>query len=122
MPLSEEEQRILHEIERQLLEQDPAFARQVSSVVAGRHAARNCKVAAFTFVVGLVFMLATFAASWVLGAAGFAVMFASAVAFERNLRRLGRPGATGSGGGRGPWRALDEARRRVRERFRRERG
>lgn len=121
MPLSEEEQRILHEIERQLLEQDPAFARQVSSVVAGRHAARNCKVAAVTFVAGLVLMLATFAVSVVWGAAGFAVMFASAVAFERNLRRLGRAGLAPVSG-RGPWRALDEARRRMRERFRRDRG
>lgn len=121
MPLSEEEQRILHEIERQLLEQDPAFARQVSSVTAGRHAARNLKLAVVGFVAGLVFMLATFAVSVALGAAGFAVMFLSAVTFERNLRRLGRAGLT-IAPDRGPWRALAEARRRVRERFRRDRG
>lgn len=121
MPLSEEEQRILHEIERQLLEQDPAFVRQVSSVTAGRHAARNCKLAVVGFVVGLVFMLATFAVSVVLGAAGFALMFLSAVAFERNVRRLHRGGLT-IAPERRPWRAMAEASRRLRERFRRDRG
>ena len=42
VPLSEDEQRILHEIERRFYESDPAFASQVSQTTLYRHAGRNC--------------------------------------------------------------------------------
>ena len=38
MPLSEDEQRILHQIEQQFYESDPAFAQQVSQTTLYRHA------------------------------------------------------------------------------------
>ena len=40
MPLSEDEQRILHEIEQQFYETDPALARAVGSTSLYRHAFR----------------------------------------------------------------------------------
>ena len=43
MPLSEHEQKILEEIERQLYEQDPKFARNVASKAAKGHSARNLR-------------------------------------------------------------------------------
>ena len=41
MPLSEDEQRILQEIEQQLYASDPELAREVSSTTVYRHAGRN---------------------------------------------------------------------------------
>lgn len=122
MPLSEDEQRILSEIERSFYENDPAFARQVGSTTVYSHARRNLKWATLAFVGGLVVMVISFASSLVLGVVGFAIMLASAVWFERNLRRMGRaswksvsrtmPGGTFKS-------ALGDARSRMRDRFRR---
>ena len=49
MPLSEDEQRILDEIERSFYKHDPAFARNVSTATLTRQAGRNCKLAALVF-------------------------------------------------------------------------
>ncbi|NNN14837.1 MAG: DUF3040 domain-containing protein [Acidimicrobiaceae bacterium] len=92
MPLSEEEQRILQEIEKTFYDHDPAFADRVRSETVYRHTGRNIKWAIVAFVVGLVFTVATFAASVLLGLVGFAVMLGSAVYFEENIRKMGRAG------------------------------
>jgi hypothetical protein len=123
VPLSEDEQRILHEIERRFYESDPAFASQVSQTTLYRHAGRNCKWAALGFVAGLIFLLVSFAQSPFLGAIGFAGMVFSAVIFERNLRKMGRAGLqqiTESMKARNPGELLGDARRRLRERFKRD--
>ena len=123
MPLSEDEQRILHEIEQQFYESDPAFAREVGKTTLYRHAGRNLKWAALGFVCGFVLLLVSFASSLILGFAGFLVMLGSAVVFERNLRKMGRAG----------WRqvsdtmkthnlrgSMGDAGKRIRKRFKRE--
>jgi hypothetical protein len=92
VPLSEDEQRILSEIEQHLYASDPRLVREVSSTTVYRHAGRNLKWAAVGFVGGLVVMLATFTTSLVLAFAGFLGMLASAILFERNLRKMGRAG------------------------------
>jgi hypothetical protein len=92
VPLSEDEQRILHEIEQQLYESDHAFADKVRSTTLFRHAGRNLKWSALGFVAGLALLIASFASSVVLGFAGFLVMLGSAFVFERNLRKMGRAG------------------------------
>ena len=92
MPLSEDEQRILHEIEQQFYESDPAFAREVGSTTLYRHAGRNLKWAAAGFFCGFALLVASFASSLALGFAGFLVMLACAFVFERNLRKMGRAG------------------------------
>lgn len=92
MPLSEEEQRVLQEIEKNFYEHDPAFADRVRSETVYRHSGRNLKWAAFAFIVGLTLTLLTFAMSVALGVVGFFVMLASAVIFETNLRRVSRAG------------------------------
>ena len=123
MPLSEDEQRILHEIERQFYEQDPDFARGVSSTSLYTHAGRNLKWAALGFLAGLVFMLFSFASSVWVGALGFAVMLGCALVFERNLRKLGRAGwrqVTQAMGGGGVRNFVGDLGRRMRERFRRD--
>ncbi len=92
MPLSEDEQRILKEIEENLSATDPKLVQQVSDTTLYRHAARAIKWSAVGFVLGLVLMLFTFTSTLVLGVVGFAVMLGCALAIEHNLRKLGRAG------------------------------
>ena len=92
MPLSEDEQRILQEIEQQFYEHDPDLARAVGSTTVYSHAGRNLKWAALGFVAGFALMIVSFASSLVLGFAGFLVMLICAFLFERNLRKLGKAG------------------------------
>ena len=92
VPLSEDEQRILSEIEQQLYESDPALAREVGSTTVYSHASRNLRWAVFGFVVGLAVMIFTLTISFWLAFVGFAIMLGAALYFEQNARRLGRAG------------------------------
>ena len=123
MPLSEDEQRILHEIEQQFYESDPAFAREVGKTTLYRHAGRNLKWAALGFFCGLALLIATFASSLLLGFGGFLVMLASAIVFERNLRKMGRAGwqqVTGTMKGHNFRESLGDASKRIKRRFKRD--
>ena len=57
MPLSEEEQRILSEIERRFYASDPKTAHQLSTTTLYRHAGRNCKWAAAGFVAARLYRI-----------------------------------------------------------------
>ena len=92
MPLSEDEQRILAEIEEKLYESDPALAREVSSTTLYTHAFRNLKWAAVGFFVGVVVMIVTLAIHYWFAFGGFVIMLAAALFFEHNARKLGRVG------------------------------
>jgi len=123
VPLSEDEQRILQEIEQQLYASDPDLAHEVSSTTIYRHAGRNLKWAALGFVVGVVFMVSMLAVSFWLAFGGFLVMLACAIVFERNLRKMGKAGWqqwTESMRAAGMRDYFGSAGKRVRERFKRE--
>jgi hypothetical protein len=123
VPLSEDEQRILHEIEQQFYESDPAFAREVGKTTLYRHAGRNLKWATLGFVCGFALLIVAFASSLLLGFAGFLVMLGSAVVFERNLRKMGRAGwqqVTGTMRGHNVRDTLGDAGKRIRKRFKKE--
>jgi hypothetical protein len=92
VPLSEHEQRILQEIEARLYESDPALAREVGSTTLYSHAFRNIKWAALGFVLGTVGMVASLSTHWAIAFVGFVVMLLSALAIERNARKMGRAG------------------------------
>lgn len=92
MPLSEDENRILNQIEQRLYAEDPASAERISATTLPRYLARNCGWAALGFVAGLVVLLVGFTTSWVLGLLGFVIMVGSAVVFVQNLRMMGRHG------------------------------
>jgi hypothetical protein len=92
LPLSEHEQRILHELEQSLYQEDPDFAERVRSETVYRHAGRYCIWSALVFVAALVFMLFTFSRSVVLGFGGVVMMFLSGVVFANNARRMGKAG------------------------------
>jgi Protein of unknown function (DUF3040) len=87
MPLSEHEQRILAEIERRLLEEDPKFAHQVGSSFRA-HLGRRLKLAVAGFVLGLIVVISsTFFESVAVGVAGFVLMLACVFLFVRTMRR-----------------------------------
>lgn len=124
MPLSEDEQRILSEIEQQLYASDPQLAHEVSSTTIYRHAGRNLKWATAGFVAGLAFLVVALTVSgFVVAFAGFLVMVASALLFERNLRKMGRAGWqqwTESMRSAGVRDSFGTAGKRMKERFRRD--
>ncbi|CAN5877405.1 hypothetical protein BH23ACT12_BH23ACT12_11710 [soil metagenome] len=90
MPLSDREQQILQEIEDQLYEQDPEFARGVSATTLQVHLLRNVRrgIAAFLagFGVLVVFFIKT---DLFIGVAAFLLMLAGAVYTYDNLRKIG---------------------------------
>jgi len=92
VPLSEDEQRILLEIEQRLTEEDPDLVREVASTTVYTHALRNLKLASALFVVGVVVMVWLLGAHPALAFGGFLIMLVAAVVFERNARRLGKAG------------------------------
>ena len=92
MPLSEDEQRILSEIEKQLYQTDPGLARDIADTTVYTHAWRALKWSVLGFVAGLVALVLTLGVSFLLAFGGFLIMLVSALAIERNARRLGRVG------------------------------
>lgn len=90
MPLSDREQQILREIEDQLYEQDPDFARGVSSTTLQTHLLRNIKRGFGAFVAGLVVLMVFFFQPLIpIGVVAFLLMVAAAVYTYENLRKLG---------------------------------
>ena len=92
MPLNENEERILAEIERQFRAGDPESAERISSTTLKGYLVRNVKWATLGFFVGLVILLGAFAFSWVLGVVGFLIMLASAMVLIQNLHKVSRLG------------------------------
>lgn len=78
MPLSEHEERILAEIERQLEHDDPRFLARTRRAVDHAHIGRRRWGAAALFIVGMV-VLTGLAWHIVFGLVGFALMFAGLV-------------------------------------------
>jgi len=121
VPLSEDEERILHEIAQQFYVDDPEFARGVGETTLFTHTVRRMKWSGVGFVIGVVFLVFTLSTSYLLAFGGFLVMLACALYFERNLRKLGKAGleqVTRSIKAAGFRDAIGGARGRMRERFR----
>jgi hypothetical protein len=93
VPLSEDEQRILTEIEQQLAASDPNLARQVGSTTVYSESFRGVRWGFFGVVVGLIAAIALLSVNFVLSfVLGFGLMLVSAWHLAHNLRRLGRTG------------------------------
>lgn len=121
MPLSEDEQRILLQIEQEFYDTDPDFAREVGQTTLYRHAFRNIKWGTLGFVIGVVLLVLALSVHYLLAFGGFLVVFASAIFIERNARKLGRAGMqqiTSSVRANGVGEALGGVGKRLRGRFR----
>ena len=119
MPLSEDEQRILQEIEENLSATDPKLAQQ-ADITLYRHSSRMIKWAVVGFVVGLLIMIFTFTTNLLLGLLWFGIMLTCTLAIEHHFRKLGRAGMenfTGSMRGGSFKNALDNASKRWRDRW-----
>jgi Flp pilus assembly protein TadB len=123
VPLSEDEQRILHQIEQQFYESDPDFARSVSQTTIYRHAFRNIKWGVLLFCGGVVMLLLTLSVHFLLAFVGVLIMLVALIFIERNARKLGKAGMeqmTRSMRAKGVRDAFGNAGQRMRDRFKRE--
>lgn len=84
MPLSENEQRILRQIEEEL-QQDPTFAHKGYRVSRRRSAALG-----FGLFVGLIVTIGGLLINFVVAFAGFVLVLVMAVMLESELRLVGR--------------------------------
>ncbi|MGO9581916.1 MAG: DUF3040 domain-containing protein [Acidimicrobiales bacterium] len=120
MPLSEEEQRILHEMEQKLYEHDRAFADRYSNKSQRRRGGHSGRGWIVAFVAGFVLLLVAFRSSLLLGSLGFLIMLVAAVVYVHQVRlsdsaRFGGLKSPARRSGMGD--ELSEMRRRLRSRF-----
>ena len=92
MPLSEDEQRILNQIEAQLYESDPALARQVGSTTLYSVAFRQLRWAVAALLIGVVALVLLLRVHVLLAFGGFLIMLAAGLVIDRSVRKLGRAG------------------------------
>ncbi|KAA1417928.1 DUF3040 domain-containing protein [Nocardioides humilatus] len=79
MPLSEEELRLLEQMERALVEEDPKFASTLRGTTLRQAARRRAVLAGFVFAVGIaVLMGGAISGWWQIGIVGFVIMLGSA--------------------------------------------
>lgn len=91
MPLSEEELRLLEQMERALVEEDPKFASTLRGTSLRRSARRRAIAAGVVFVLGIGLLMGGVMSSnhtigFVIGIAGFIVMLGSATVALTALR------------------------------------
>ncbi len=80
MPLSEEELRLLEQMERALVEEDPKFASTLRGTSLRRSARRRAALAGAVFVVGIVvLMTGVISQLYLVGIVGFVIMLVSAI-------------------------------------------
>ncbi len=122
MPLSDHEQRILDEIERNLLQEDPSFARTRSRGTTGdRDERKRAKLGALCFFAGLVSLLLFFYSQIIIvGVLAFAGMVFGVVLVAGAMRTLGSPGALLRSPADRVNRAVSEWEERVRQRYKKD--
>ena len=86
MPLSEEEQRILHEMEQSLYEQDRAFVDRVRADGPRSAGNRSLRWSLLAFVGGFAVLVLSFRSSVLVATCGFLVMLFSSFVAERSVR------------------------------------
>lgn len=91
MPLSEDEQRILRQIEEQL-QSDPKFASAVSSSGLYSHGAKTLRWAVVGLVVSLALLLVLLQVHFLAAFAAFVAMLGCLVVIERTARAMGKAG------------------------------
>jgi Flp pilus assembly protein TadB len=87
VPLSEREQKILEEIERDLYREDPGFARNVRTRASSIPRATRTRLGVLLFLAGLASLFVFFANRWLfLGVIAFVAMVAGVVLVAGSLR------------------------------------
>lgn len=92
VPLSEDEQRILREIEERLYETDPRLAKDVSSTTVHSAALRRIRWAVLGMIVAIALTIYFLSVHYLLAFAAFLVAFAMGAVAEAGVRALGPDG------------------------------
>lgn len=108
--LSDHEQRILAEIERNLAAEDPDFVRNVSEVRPKKDSSRTLRLGVLGVVLGLVLLLLN-TQHVAAGIGGFLLMLVSVVAIVSSARDL-------ASSGRSPGSAFRDALKRAEDKMR----
>ncbi len=88
MPLSEEEARLLHQLEQSLAAEDPDFASTLRGSKLFAHNRRIAVLAVLGFIAGIAMLLGgAVLANTIVGVLGFVSMLASAYVFLNAYRR-----------------------------------
>jgi len=77
VPLSEEELRLLDQMERALVEEDPKFASTLRGTAMRTSARRRLIIAGFGFALGITLLFVGVLTEWYVGIVGFVLMLAS---------------------------------------------
>jgi hypothetical protein len=105
--LSDHEQRILAEIERNLAAEDPDFVRNVSEARPTKGSTKLLQLSILG-VIGGLFLLLMNSTSIILGIVGFLLMLASVVGIVTSVRHLSSVGRSPSNAFRDAWRRAEE--------------
>jgi hypothetical protein len=120
VPLSEKEQRILDEIEKNLSKEDPSFARDVRRHAPRMGELRRAKLGVATFAIGFAVLLGFFI--WrllVLGVIAFGAMVGGIVLVAASVRGLVPARPHGPGPRQRIARSFGQWEQRLRERYKR---
>lgn len=124
MPLSDEEKKILTEIEQQLYASDPELASKVRSTTVYTQGMRKLRWGVLGLILGLVLVIVFLQVHYLLSFLfGFVPMLVATWYIERNLRHMGRAGiadVTRNMKASGLRDYFHDAGERARERFRRQ--
>ncbi len=115
MPLSEDEQRILHEMEQKLYEGERSFAARVRATSGAHH--RPFRWSAVLFIAGFAVVLLAFRSSLLLATFGFIVMVLAALSFDPHIRKAIASPDTASSAPRARGGDLSGIGKRIRSRF-----
>jgi hypothetical protein len=102
VPLSEEELRLLEQMERALVAEDPKFASTLRGTRIRQHARRQVILGVLAFVVGVTLLMAGAVTKEIpIGVVGFVVMLGSAYFTLTAWRGQSAAIASGAGGDKG---------------------
>jgi DUF3040 family protein len=96
MPLSEHEQQILEQYEKEL-QQDPHLTKRISRSSLYTRLSRRVRLAVVGFVVGLVMIMLFWVSLWV-SVIGFTLMLLSGLIISHYIKRIGRDQLVARGG------------------------
>jgi Protein of unknown function (DUF3040) len=94
VPLSEEEQKMLEEIERNFYDHDPALAKSVRTAMVTEAPSRSGVLGVAGLVGGLVLVIFGLSRQVAISYLGFLAMVAGVLSLEPQLRRLLHSGAS----------------------------
>lgn len=122
MPLSDREQRILEEIERNLYQEDPKFAQQVRRRSPRMTEGSRAKIGVLLFIIGFGLLIGFFVSGGevLLGVLSFGAMVGGIVLIAGSVRDITTGRASGLGGQRDRMsNAIHQWEQRFKRRYRR---